>query len=114
MLILAIEICATLGYPVLRTYSHSNIRIGSPTISSGTKLFSSRRERRASGDVQKDDKTDYVVGEGIPDDVLRHKCIYDMVLVERFSSPTKTSFGLFLPVVEGKDQKHLGKLYRVS
>jgi calcineurin-like phosphoesterase family protein len=32
----------------------------------------------------------------------------DMVLVERYSAPEKTSFGLFLPKIEGKDQKHLG------
>jgi len=78
-------------------------------------MYSSRRERRVStsSDV-KEQKSDYVVGEGIPDDILRHQCIYDMILVERFSSPTKTSFGLFLPVIEGKDQKHLGMLCYIS
>ena len=36
-----------------------------------------------------------------------------MILVERFSQPEKTDFGLFLPKVEGKDEKHLGKVISV-
>jgi co-chaperonin GroES (HSP10) len=56
---------------------------------------------------------DFVVGEGIPEDIAKQACIYDMILVERFSQPEKTDFGLFLPTVEGKDQKHLGKVLSV-
>mmetsp|Transcript_175 Transcript_175/g.217 ORF Transcript_175/g.217 Transcript_175/m.217 type:complete len:167 (+) Transcript_175:130-630(+) len=55
----------------------------------------------------------YVVGENIPEEILMQKCIYDMILVERFSQPEKTDFGLFLPKVEGKDEKHLGKVLSV-
>jgi co-chaperonin GroES (HSP10) len=52
----------------------------------------------------------YVVGEDIPAEVAKDNAIYDMILVERYSAPEKTSFGLYLPKVEGKDQKHLGKV----
>jgi co-chaperonin GroES (HSP10) len=55
----------------------------------------------------------FVVGENIPEEILKQSCIYDMVLVERISQPEKTDFGLFLPKVEGKDQKHLGKVLSV-
>jgi co-chaperonin GroES (HSP10) len=55
----------------------------------------------------------FVVGENIPDEILKQKCIYDMILVERFSQPEKTDFGLFLPKTEGKDAKHLGKVLSV-
>jgi len=36
-----------------------------------------------------------------------------MVLVERYSAPEKTSSGLWMPVVEGKDQKHVGVVLSV-
>jgi hypothetical protein len=52
----------------------------------------------------------YVVGENVPETILKQSAIYDMILVERFSAPEKTSFGLFLPKIEGKDQKRLGKV----
>lgn len=55
----------------------------------------------------------YVIGEDIPDEIMRQRSIYDMILVERFSQPEKTDFGLFLPKVEGKDEKHLGKVISV-
>lgn len=55
----------------------------------------------------------YVVGEDIPEEILKQRSIYDMILVERFSQPEKTDFGLFLPKVEGKDEKHLGKVVSV-
>ena len=110
VLLLAVAISVTHCY--LSISGHSPLRCGRSICGSSTVVYSSRRERRAStsSDVQKELKGDYVVGEGIPDDILRHQCIYDMILVERFSSPTKTSFGLFLPVIEGKDRKHLGML----
>ena len=56
---------------------------------------------------------DFVVGEAIPEEISKQSCIYDMILVERMSQPEKTDFGLFLPTVEGKDQKHLGKVLSV-
>lgn len=52
----------------------------------------------------------FTVGENIPEEVAKLNAIYDMVLVERYSAPEKTVSGLFLPKVEGKDQKHLGKI----
>jgi co-chaperonin GroES (HSP10) len=33
-----------------------------------------------------------------------------MILVERYSMPEQTASGLFMPVVEGKDLKHVGKV----
>ena len=50
----------------------------------------------------------FVPGIDVPEEISCHSCIYDMILVERFSQPEKTEVGLFLPKVEGKDQKHLG------
>jgi co-chaperonin GroES (HSP10) len=55
----------------------------------------------------------YTVGENVPEEVLRQQSIYDMVLVERYIQPEKTDFGLFLPKVEGKDEKHLGKVISI-
>ena len=55
----------------------------------------------------------FVVGENIPEEILKQNSIYDMILVERYSQPEKTDFGLFLPKVEGKDEKHLGKVISV-
>ena len=52
----------------------------------------------------------FVVGENLPIEVSKDQAIYDMILVERISAPERTSVGLFLPKVEGKDQKHLGKV----
>ena len=48
------------------------------------------------------------VGVDIPEEIAKQNAIYDMILVERYSTPLKTDFGLFLPKIEGKDQKHLG------
>lgn len=55
----------------------------------------------------------FVVGEDIPAEILKQNSIYDMILVERLSQPEKTDFGLFLPKVEGKDEKHLGKVLSI-
>ena len=55
----------------------------------------------------------YVIGQDIPAEILKQISLYDMILVERFSQPEKTDFGLFLPKVEGKDEKHLGKVISV-
>jgi co-chaperonin GroES (HSP10) len=60
-----------------------------------------------------DDQDNFEVGVDIPPEVSQHKCIYDMILVERYSAPTQTVGGLFLPQVEGKDQKHIGKVLSV-
>ena len=64
---------------------------------------------RRGADVNKEQPS-YVVGENLPVEVSTDSAIYDMILVERISAPERTSFGLFLPKVEGKDQKHLGKV----
>ncbi len=53
------------------------------------------------------------MGDSIPEEISKQSCIYDMILVERMSQPEKTDFGLFLPTVEGKDQKHLGKVLSI-
>lgn len=55
-------------------------------------------------------KQDYIVGENIPEEMLKLHPIYDMILVERFSEPERTSAGLFMPKVEGRDRKHIGKV----
>lgn len=47
-----------------------------------------------------------VVGADLPEEILKMAVIYDMLLVERFSEPSQTVTGLFLPKVEGKDRKH--------
>ena len=64
---------------------------------------------RRGAEVSKE-KPSFVVGENLPAEVSSDLAIYDMVLVERISAPEKTSFGLYLPKVEGKDMKHLGKV----
>lgn len=71
-------------------------------------VLMARERSRAETPVET--KPAYQVGENLPDEISKHRCIYDMILVERYSTPERTSTGLFLPVVEGKDQKHLGKV----
>jgi co-chaperonin GroES (HSP10) len=66
--------------------------------------------RRDAAETPVETKPTFVVGESIPDEISKHKCIYDMILVERYSMPEKTTSGLFMPVVEGKDQRHVGKV----
>lgn len=44
----------------------------------------------------------------LPVELVSYSTINDMVLVERISAPDRTAGGLFLPKIEGKDQKHLG------
>lgn len=56
---------------------------------------------------------EYSVGVDIPPEIAQQSCIYDMILVERLSTPEQTSGGLFLPKIEGKDQKRLGKVLSV-
>jgi co-chaperonin GroES (HSP10) len=73
------------------------------------KQLLSIQARRGPQEVKPEVPT-FVVGENIPEEISKNNAIYDMVLVERISQPEKTSFGLFLPKVEGKDQKHLGKI----
>jgi co-chaperonin GroES (HSP10) len=60
-----------------------------------------------------DEEPTYIIGENVPEEILQQNAIYDMILVERFNAPEKTSFGLYLPKVEGKDQKHVGKIISV-
>lgn len=52
----------------------------------------------------------FVVGENVPEEIMKQAAIYDMILVERYSAPERTSVGLILPKTEGKDQKHVGRV----
>jgi len=52
----------------------------------------------------------YEVGVNVPEEIMKQASIYDMILVERYSAPERTSLGLILPKTEGKDQKHLGRV----
>ena len=70
------------------------------------------RSRRGTTE-EKEEKPAFIVGEDVPEELLKLNGIYDMILVERLTSPTKTSFGLILPEVEGKDRKHLGKVLSI-
>lgn len=69
--------------------------------------------RRQVSDGLASEQQDFVVGENIPDEILKMRALYDMVLVERFNAPDKTPMGLFLPKIEGKDRKHLGYVLSV-
>lgn len=69
------------------------------------------RVKKADGFVE--DAPTFIVGENIPEDIKKQSAIYDMILVERFSAAEKTDFGLFLPKIDGKDQKHVGKVLSV-
>eukprot|EP01038_Epipyxis_sp_PR26KG_P013896 gene13896-18633_t len=74
---------------------------------SSTSLSSTRKRK---GNEVAEIAPRFVVGEDVPEEILKQAAIYDMILVERFSQPETTSFGLFLPKMEGKDQKHLGQV----
>eukprot|EP01036_Dinobryon_divergens_P028313 gene28313-37244_t len=91
-------VCLSNGFHTLpgKLYSKKNGK--------GEELFA-----RRGADVNKE-KPSYIVGENLPIEVSTDSAIYDMILVERISAPERTSFGLYLPKVEGKDQKHLGKV----
>ena len=52
-------------------------------------------------------------GENIPKEIACQNAIYDMILVERCSMPEKTTGGLFIPQIEGKDNKHVGLVLSV-
>jgi len=54
-----------------------------------------------------------VVGENIPEEILKHHAINDMILVERFSVPEKSQSGIYVPTKEGKDNKYLAKVLSV-
>lgn len=77
----------------------------------GNSLLYARRSKMEEPPVVEEQT--FVVGEDVPEEIMRHQAIYDMVLIERISAPLKTSVGLFLPKVEGKDRKHLGKVLSV-
>ena len=53
------------------------------------------------------------VGNDIPEEIAKQQAIYDSILVERFNAPLQTATGLFLPKVDGKDQKHVAKVLSV-
>ena len=97
-----------------RTSSPSSSSSSSSSSTSSTSaLHMARLKKGTEGSSLTPAAPDFVVGEAIPEEIAKQACIYDMVLVERFNQPDKTDFGLFLPTVEGKDQKHLGKVLSV-
>lgn len=53
------------------------------------------------------------VGKDIPEEIAKQQAIYDSILVERYNAPQQTATGLFLPTVEGKDQKHVARVLSV-
>ena len=53
---------------------------------SSTQLKSTRRNRP---EAPVKETITYVVGENIPEDILKQNAIYDMILVERFNQPEK-------------------------
>jgi co-chaperonin GroES (HSP10) len=63
------------------------------------------RQRRTQVDEPVISEVTYTPGQDIPEEVLKHQTIYDMILIERINAPVKTAAGIILPVVEGKDQK---------
>jgi co-chaperonin GroES (HSP10) len=76
-------------------------------------LLNARRrssEGGVGGEAPASSDKDFEVGVNVPEDLARQAAIYDMILVERFHAPTKTKAGLFLPKVEGKDEKHIAKI----
>lgn len=70
--------------------------------------------RRNNKIVVENSSPQFLVGENLPEEVAGNSCIYDMILVERLSAPLTTSSGILLPLIEGKDQKHLGKVLSIG
>lgn len=70
------------------------------------------RTKREAAPVE-EDKPRYIVGENLPEEIIKMGSIYDMVLVERLTAPEKTQSGLFMPVVEGKDKRQMGKVLSI-
>ena len=68
---------------------------------------------KARSQAQRALKEDYIVGENIPEELLKLHPIYDMILVERFSEPERTTGGLFLPKTEGRDRKQVAKVVAI-
>ena len=77
-------------------------------------LRNSRKERQAaaSGEAAKATPK-FIVGVEVPEEIRRQSVLYDMILVERISAPEQTVSGIFLPKVEDKDKKQLGKVLSV-
>ena len=71
------------------------------------------RRPRPTDSMEENQPAVIAVGSDIPEEIKKNRAIYDMVLVERFSVPEKTDAGLFIPIVEGKDLKHVGKVLSV-
>lgn len=69
--------------------------------------------RKRGGETAVEMAPKFTVGVDIPDEIAKHKAIYDMILVERLSAPEMTMSGLFIPIVEGKDERHMGKVLSV-
>ena len=70
-----------------------------------SKALSARRS--AASEVTLD-VPKYTPGVDVPEEVLKHQAIYDMILVERINQPEKTVSGIILPKMEGQDKKQVG------
>jgi co-chaperonin GroES (HSP10) len=78
------------------------------SIHSSVRFALQARVRRGEVEANTPTTPKYVHGVDIPDEVLQHQAIYDMILVERINAPLATSSGIILPLIEGKDQKKIG------
>ena len=76
-------------------------------------VLSARRRSSETGSTGVADFGFDQVGNDIPEEVAKQQAIYDSILVERYNAPLQTSTGLFLPKVDGKDQKHVAKVLSV-
>ena len=72
----------------------------------------SRRDRQAAA-VESGGKSSFEVGENVPDEIKQLSVLYDMILVERLSTPEQTATGIILPKTEGKDKRQLGRVLSV-
>jgi co-chaperonin GroES (HSP10) len=72
-----------------------------------------RSQSHHVADFQEVEELTSVPGQELPPEIAAMSAIYDMVLVERFTAPPKTTGGLFIPAVEGKDSKQLAVVISV-
>lgn len=78
-----------------------------------TKINQARRSKDNGANLPEVVAPTFVVGEDVPEEILKQNTIYDMILVERFNAPEQRASGLFLPKIEGQDRKHLAKVLSV-
>jgi len=83
----------------------------SPNQSKFCKLFARRQRAEV---VETVFEPTYEVGKNLPEEIINLIPIYDMILVERFNAPERTSAGILLPKIEGKDKKHTAKVVAIG